>query len=73
MKSLTKMTITTFSGAAAVAFAVGFGGIGAKPNMSTPAPAAHASSSVAPAVPAAPGNSGVHQAVLTGCISGLGC
>ena len=72
MKSLTKMTITTFSGAAAVAFAVGFGDIGATPNMSTPAPAAHASSSVAPTVPA-PGNGGVHQAVLAGCISGLGC
>lgn len=73
MKSLTKMTITTFSGAAAVAFAVGFGGIGATPNMSTPAPTTHASSSVAPAVAGAPGNGGVHQAVLTGCISGLDC
>lgn len=73
MKSLTKMTITTFSGAAAVAFAVGFGGIGATPNMSTPAPAAHASSTVAPAVPTAAGDGRVHQAVLTGCVAGLDC
>jgi hypothetical protein len=71
MKSQTKMTITTFSGAAALAFAVGFGGLGASPV--TPAPAAHASSSVAPAAPNAPAPSAVHQAILTGCIAGLDC
>lgn len=71
MKSQTKMTITTFSGAAALAFAVGFGGLGASPVDAAPAPASHASSSVAPAS-AAPAGS-VHQAVLAACISGLNC
>jgi hypothetical protein len=73
MKSQTKMTITTFSGVAALAFAVGFGGLGASPVVPAPAPAAHASSSVAPAAPNALAPSAVHQAILTGCISGLDC
>jgi hypothetical protein len=71
MKSLSKLTITTFSGAAALAFAVGFGGIATTPMGTTPAAAAHASSN-APVAPSTPGST-VHQATLVGCISGLDC
>ncbi len=73
MKSQTKMTITTFSGAAVLAFAVGFGGLGASPVAAAPAPASHASSSVTPTAPNPTAAGSVHQAVLTGCISGLDC
>ncbi|GLE53335.1 hypothetical protein [Mycobacterium montefiorense] len=69
MKSQTKMTITTFGAAAALAFAVGFGGLGASPAAA--APATHAPSIVTPANASAPGS--VHQAVLIACISGLNC
>ncbi|GBG39026.1 hypothetical protein [Mycobacterium montefiorense] len=71
MKSQTKMTITTFGAAAALAFAVGFGGLGASPAAAAPAPATHAPSSVTPANASAPGS--IHQAVLIACISGLNC
>lgn len=69
MKSPSKMTITTF----ALAFAVGFGGIGATPVNA--APPTHAASSAPPAALPAPGttNGGVQQATLTGCISDLNC
>lgn len=74
MKSLNKLTITTFGGAAALAFAVGFGGIAAMPVDTTPAPPAHTSSNAA-AAPTAAGSAdaAVHQATLVGCISGLDC
>lgn len=72
MKSQTKMTITTFGAAGAIAFIVGLGGITPNPVAPAPAPAPHASSSVAPATPNASTN-GVHKAVLTACISGLNC
>ena len=59
-----------FGGAAALALAVGFGGVGvssfgANPPATQPAP--HVASAPANPAPA------VHQATLTGCISGLDC
>ncbi|MCV7413198.1 hypothetical protein [Mycobacterium florentinum] len=72
MKSQTKMTITTFGAAGAVAFIVGLGGISPSQVVPTPAAPTHASSSVAPATPNVSAN-GVHKAVLTTCISGLNC
>jgi hypothetical protein len=68
----TKKTIAMFGGAAALAFAVGFGGgvgVSSLGNTATPTTHPPASASQAPAT-AAPG---VHIATLTGCISGLGC
>jgi hypothetical protein len=76
MKSPTKMKIATFGGAAALALAVGFGGVGAGPVGNTPATTAHTSSHVAPApAPGAVANGGaeVHPATLTGCVAGLDC
>jgi hypothetical protein len=80
MKSLTRMAITTLGGAAALAFAVGFGGVGASPVGTTPATTAHTSSNVAPAPPSTAatggitsGGAGVHIATLTGCVLDLDC
>jgi hypothetical protein len=63
--------IAMFGGAAALAFAVGFGGVGVtspgktQTTMAQPAPSATpAPAKVAP---------GVHFARLTGCIAGLDC
>ncbi len=64
----TKKTIAMFGGAAALAVAVGFGGIGVSSQDTTPATAAHPAASVAPAKGATPG---VDVATLTTCISGL--
>ena len=62
--------IAMFGSAAALAFAVGFGGIGVSALGNTPTTPTHA----APPVAAAPAPaSNVHDATLTGCISGLGC
>jgi hypothetical protein len=76
MKSPTKMKIATFGGAAALALAVGFGGVSAGLVGNTPATTTHASSHAAPA-PApgavANGGAGVHTATLTGCVTGLDC
>jgi hypothetical protein len=66
-----KKTIAKFGGAAALAFAVGFGGVGANPPGNTTTPTTHPAPSAAPA-PAKPA-SGVHTATLTGCIAGLDC
>ncbi|MCV7028366.1 hypothetical protein [Mycobacterium sherrisii] len=62
-----KMTLTTFGGAAALAVAVGFAGLGAGTVSAAPTPAApaHTAASVAPA--------GAHHGVLTACIIGLNC
>lgn len=69
MKSQTKKTLTTLGGAAVLAFAVGFGGLGDGSATAAPAPAtpAHAAASVAPVA------GGVHHGVLTACIIGLNC
>ncbi|MEZ0352545.1 hypothetical protein [Mycobacterium sp. pR1184] len=74
MKSSTKMTITTFGAAGALALVVGVGGVGPSPAAAAPAPVTHSALSATPAsqhVAAAPGN--VHKAVLVACISGLNC
>ncbi|MCV7165312.1 hypothetical protein [Mycobacterium stomatepiae] len=73
MKSQTKMTITTFGAAGAVAFIVGLGGISPSEVAPAPAPPTHASASVASAAPNAEAPGTVHKAVLTACISGLNC
>ncbi len=66
-----KKTIAMFGGAAAVAFAVGFGGgVGVNALGTTPAPATQPAASVQVPAKAVPG---VHIATLTGCIAGLGC
>jgi hypothetical protein len=65
------MTITTFGAAAALAVAVGFGGVGAAAADHPPVAPSHASSSVAP-TPGAAG-AGTHHATLAGCISDLNC
>jgi hypothetical protein len=59
-----------FGGAAALALAVGFGGVGASSlgdNPPTTQPAHHVAAAPANPAPA------VHQATLAGCISGLDC
>ncbi|MEE6138206.1 hypothetical protein SKC41_17985 [Mycobacterium sp. 050128] len=75
MKSSTKMTITTFGAAGALALVVGVGGVGPSPAAAAaPAPVTHSSSSLTAAsqnVAVAPGS--VHKAVLVACISGLNC
>ena len=63
--------IAIFGGAAALAFAVGFGGVGVNSVGNTPTTNAPSAPSVAPA-PAHPA-AGVHYANLTGCIAGLDC
>jgi hypothetical protein len=69
----TKKAVAMFGGAAALAFAVGFGG-GVGVSSLGPATAAttHPAASVAPAAAQTPA-SGVHIATLTGCVSGLDC
>ena len=64
--------IAMLGGAAALTFAVGFGGgVGA----SALASSTTAATQPAPAAAAAPAAAtpGVHYATLTGCVSGLGC
>jgi hypothetical protein len=59
-----------FSTAAALAFAVGFGGVGVSSLGDTPTnthPAPHAASAPVHTAP------GVHYANLTACVSGLDC
>ncbi len=63
--------IAMFGSAAALAFAVGFDGVGVNSLGNTPTTNAPSAPSVAPA-PAHPA-SGVHYANLTGCIPGLDC
>ncbi len=70
-----KTAIATFSGAAALAVAVGFGGLGVSPAGGA-SPVTHPSASVPSALGtgSAPGGHGeVHHAVLIGCIAGLDC
>jgi hypothetical protein len=70
-----KTAIAMFSGTAALAIAVGFGGLGVSPagGASTTAHVtAPPSSSATPALGKAPA-SDVHHVVLTSCISGLDC
>jgi hypothetical protein len=63
--------IAMLGSAAALAFAVGFGGVGVSPLGNTPTTTAHpAPRAAAASAPAAPG---VHYATLTGCIAGLDC
>jgi hypothetical protein len=66
-----KKTMAMFGGAAALAFAVGFGGIEVSSLGNTTTPTTHPATSVAPAP--AKAASGVHIATLTGCIGGLNC
>ena len=63
--------IAMFGSAAALALAVGFGGVGVNSLGNTPTTNAPSAPSVAPA-PAHPA-SGVHYANLTGCIPSLDC
>ncbi|WP_156749467.1 hypothetical protein [Mycobacterium sp. E1747] len=67
MKAEMRTMVAVFGGMAAVALAVGFGGLDVSP---TGAAATHKPSAVtsAPAVA-----SGVHPATLAGCVSGLDC
>jgi hypothetical protein len=62
--------IAMFGGAAALALAVGFGGVGVSSMGDTPT-TAHP----APRVAAAPAHAapGVHYATLAGCVVGLDC
>jgi hypothetical protein len=52
--------IAMFGSAAALAFAVGFGGVGVSPPGNTPTTTTHPATSV-------------HFATLTGCVAGLNC
>jgi hypothetical protein len=63
---------TLGDGAAALAVAVGFGGVGVSSLDNTTPTTTHPAASVAPADAQAPA-SGVHIATLTGCVSGLDC
>ena len=63
--------IAMFGSAAALAMAVGFGGVGVSSFGNTTAPATHPAASVAQAPANSPSN--VHAATLVGCISGLDC
>ena len=65
----TKKTIAMVGGAAALAFAVGFGGVGVSSLGSTMTPTTHHAASVAPA-PAQEAAPGVHNATLTGIAFG---
>lgn len=74
----TKTALTMFGGAAALAVAVGFGGVAANTVASALPTTLPTTSSVTPALPNAattgsPSGSGVHIATLTGCVSGLDC
>jgi hypothetical protein len=64
----TKKMIAMVGGAAALAFAVGFGGVGVSPLGSTLTPTTHYGASVAPA-PAQEAAPGVHKGRLTGLIA----
>lgn len=72
--------IAVIGGAAAVAFAVGLGGVADKTVNST-ATATTSSPSAMPAdptpsvpnTPAGSAGAGVHAAILAGCVSGLDC
>ncbi len=67
-----KKTIAMVGGVAALAVAVGFGGVGLSPLGSTTTPTTHPTASVVPAPAEVP--SGVHIATLTGCIDTVhGC
>ena len=63
--------IAMFGSAAALAFAVGFGGVGVSSLGNTPTTTAHP----APRAAAAPSTAapGVHYANLTSCVAGLDC
>jgi hypothetical protein len=67
----TKNTIAVFGGAALLAVAVGFGGVG----VNTPGNATTATTHPAPSAAPAPAKAApnVHFATLTGCVSGLDC
>jgi hypothetical protein len=68
-----KKTVTLLCGAAALAFAVGFGGgVGVSSLDNTTAATSHPAATAAPAAAQTPA-SGVHVATLTGCVSGLDC
>ena len=76
MKAQAKKALALFGGAAAVALTVGFGGVGVIPANSPSIAATHRATSVAstpPRVDAPAGQSGVHTAVLAGCIPGANC
>ncbi|BAX92853.1 hypothetical protein [Mycobacterium shigaense] len=74
MKSPTKMTMMTFSGAAALAFAVGFGGVGPTPVANKPNPPTSASAHVVQARAEAGSTGSLTQhAEFVGCISDLNC
>jgi hypothetical protein len=62
--------IAMFGGAAALAFAVGFGGAGVSSLGNTPTTTTHPAPSAAAPANAAPG---VHFATLNSCIAGLDC
>ena len=64
----TKKMVAMVGGAAALAFAVGFGGVGVSSLGSTMTPTTHYAASVAPA-PAQKGAPGVHNGTLTGLIA----
>ena len=65
----TKKTIAIVGGAAALAFAVGFGGVGVSSLGSTMTPTTHHAASVAPA-PAQGTAPDVHNATLSGIAFG---
>jgi hypothetical protein len=74
MKVPTKTAIAMFSGAAALALTVGFGGIGVSQVGASTAPTHPSSVTMARPDAAAPAShGGVHPATLTGCISGANC
>jgi hypothetical protein len=64
--------IAMFGGAATLAFAVGFGGVGVSSLGNTPTTT---TTHPAPSAAAAPANAapGVHYATLANCVSGLDC
>ncbi|WP_167374025.1 hypothetical protein [Mycobacterium paraffinicum] len=62
-----RTAVAVFGGMAAVALAVGFGGLGVSP---TGAAATHSPSAITSAPSVA---SGGHPATLAGCVSGLDC
>jgi hypothetical protein len=76
MKAQAKATIAMFGGAAALAVAVGFGGVAISQVGGSATTTTHPSTSVTPARPdvdALAGHAGVHPATLTGCIPGANC
>jgi hypothetical protein len=76
MKAQAKTRFAVFGGAAAVALMVGLGGVGVNPASSPSTATTHQSTSVASARPHVDNpaaQSGVHTAVLAGCIPGANC